>query len=455
MLGCRSEKDPGTSEDSSGTPAGGLVATGSTSGTAPSLVCVEQADNALRYDCSASVEVAAALSVSWTERGAAETRTLELEPATEHRFAIYALHELSEYVVTATTASGSAEVAVATGALPVDLQRAPVITGSASFDQLMFEHPCSSTTNIVVMDTAGRVIWYQPFAENVKSNTLTDDHTLLTLSFTEIVEHDLAGRELLRFTDGVDFVGPVHHDVFRTADGLTYALFAELANFHGTDYVIDGFYVFDAGGLVSTWRGSDHILPVSEDVGGNYWGARWPGAVDYTHANSIHVEADGTTWMSLRWMQSVLRVEGDPADPGFGTVEKTLSGNVGAPGPGDYTIVAAPGVEASFESQHDATSEPGGVLTLFDNRSAGTSRGLALQLDDPAGTATVIHEWSVGQRCGARGSTKRLANGHVLVTCATERLVMEFDETDPLPLWTMQLSCPNSRMLPEAQPVSI
>ena len=92
------------------------------------------------------------------------------------------------------------------------------------------------------------------------------------------------------------------------------------------------------------------------------------------------------------------------------------------------------GAGSNFAWQHDARRQPDGTLTIFDNGATPAveklSRGLILDLDEQAMTATLLRQYTHPKiLSGSQGSVQLLANGNVFVGWGEAPHVSEFDHS--------------------------
>ena len=90
------------------------------------------------------------------------------------------------------------------------------------------------------------------------------------------------------------------------------------------------------------------------------------------------------------------------------------------------------GPGAHFAWQHDVRRQPDGTLTIFDNGATPAveklSRGLILELDEQAITATLLRQYTHPKiLSGSQGSMQLLGNGNVFVGWGEVPHVSEFD----------------------------
>lgn len=92
------------------------------------------------------------------------------------------------------------------------------------------------------------------------------------------------------------------------------------------------------------------------------------------------------------------------------------------------------GTGAAYAWQHDVTQQPDGRVTVFDNGTGlyvtqPESRGLLLEVDDAAGTVSLVHAYSHpanALRAGALGSVQVLPDGHIFVGWGVHGWYTEF-----------------------------
>jgi Arylsulfotransferase (ASST) len=168
-----------------------------------------------------------------------------------------------------------------------------------------------------------------------------------------------------------------------------------------------------SGRVLFEWHAVDH-LDVAESV------VPAPTAADqlydYVHANSIDVDTDGNLLLSARNTSAIYKI-----DRLTGRILWRLGGRRSdfAMGPG-----------ATFALQHDARRQPDGTLSIFDDGEApGTSRAIALRLDETAMTATLERELRQpqGLLATSQGNMQVLPDGHTFVGWGSLPRFSEFD----------------------------
>lgn len=168
------------------------------------------------------------------------------------------------------------------------------------------------------------------------------------------------------------------------------------------------------GSLVFDWSSSEHI-PISESH--EAYEKNTP--YDPVHVNSIDFTPDGKLLVSARNTWTVYKV-----DPVSGAIIWRLGGKKS-----DFTL----GPGARFAWQHDARTQDDGAISLFDDEAdpaeAKQSRGLVLNVDETAGSATLKAQYvHPGQNllAGSQGSFQHLPNGDVLIGWGAQPYFTEF-----------------------------
>jgi hypothetical protein len=166
------------------------------------------------------------------------------------------------------------------------------------------------------------------------------------------------------------------------------------------------------GRLLLEWHSLDHV-PLDESYAPVE--ANW----DFFHINSVDLDGDGNLLISSRSMQTVYKLDRT------GAILWRLGGKRS-----DFAI----GPGAGFAWQHHARRQPDGTLTIFDNGATPAvekrSRGLILDLDEQAMTATLVHQYTHPEvLSGSQGSTQLLPNGNVFVGWGEAPRVSEFDHS--------------------------
>jgi hypothetical protein len=138
---------------------------------------------------------------------------------------------------------------------------------------------------------------------------------------------------------------------------------------------------------------------------------------DYFHINSVDVDDDDNLLISSRKTSAVFKI-----DRQTGEVIWRLGGKKS-----DFEM----GENAQFVYQHDARRQPDGAVTLFDNRdeiNAEPSRGIVLELDETATTATLVREYLHPEGVFGifQGNMQVLDNGNVFIGWGSAPYISEF-----------------------------
>jgi hypothetical protein len=392
-------------------------------------------DNALRFACTAARDGV------WTFEGEGLQSTFSGSsvvtwglPAGDYRWSF--------------SAGGEGEVS--TGPLPDWLTPTLAPIGSTdAFDAVFFPLSCGETATLLLVDPAGRVRWYEAAGmttddAGVVGAQWTDrDTALFGWGQTEIAEIAASGAELWR-SSGFD--RPLHHDVAR-GGRYVYALQADAVD----GVIVDGLYVLEGGREVARWDLRDHVAVEGPGGPALFWNDWFPGAVDWSHANSVW--SDGSrALLSLRWQNAVVSLDADPASATFGAI--------------DWIVVGAPAslatdwvTDGSFYGQHHATPTATG-FAVFDNRPIGVpSRAVTFDLDPGARRATETASWVLDRNCPIQGGAAPLPDGGMLVTCMAGSEISAFGAEDAVARWSMAPTCgsgppaPGAQAVPRAQPV--
>jgi hypothetical protein len=175
-----------------------------------------------------------------------------------------------------------------------------------------------------------------------------------------------------------------------------------------------------------SWNAFDHldvknIDPESGAIAGTN--------VDFTHANSIDVTADGNYLIGLRNLSQVLKIDATSGD-----ILWKLGG-----ADGQFTFQNDP--LDGFSCQHGARELPSGDIILFDDgdgHNPQQSRAVEYNLDTTAMTATLV--WSAEDNpplySYILGYAQRLTNGNTLVSYGTALHVQEVDSAGNV-LWDL------------------
>lgn len=188
-------------------------------------------------------------------------------------------------------------------------------------------------------------------------------------------------------------------------------------------YVLDGVIQevdIETGDVLWEWSALDHV-DISETENSMEDQEEQDGSkkkpFDYFHINSVTEDGDALL-VSARNTHAVYRI-----DRATGEVLWTLGGSAS-----DFEMTG----NSYFAWQHDAQRQPDGTITLFDNESSPPigeeSRGLRLDVDTEAGTASVVTEYLPpdGRLAASQGNLQVRDNGNVVVGWGAEPFYSEF-----------------------------
>lgn len=448
------------------------------------FACAQQPDNVLRYDCAVTTSApAGSVRVGLAERGGPVRSTFTAEPVdgtdgAAHTVTLWGMRADRDHDVTASTGDGAvATASFRTAPLPALVQQLHVdVTGiDPVTDTLMVPFRCDEVPFLGIIDVTGALVWYQELIVDgdgtIGMFNPTDDGGVVAIVAHDVQEWDLRGQLRRQLVEGIDFDNRIHHDVIKR-DGLLYALFADVYPVGSQEAVVDGIYVFDDTAIVDTWELYDHVVITEADLAGGdhlFWQDVFPGAVDFSHANSLFVD-DGGIYVSTRWLSTVWKLR-PHADPAFGDVVWRLVGRPQSPILPDFRLTADVPGPAGFVEQHHARIDPAGRLTLFDNRLgvSPTSRIIAYALDPTgidaapgtaAGAATVVEAHDLGQMCDTQGSVYTTPAGDRVATCAPTGEVLEYRaDGGDTPAYTMKVQCADDAglrvIMPRAVPIDL
>ena len=239
----------------------------------------------------------------------------------------------------------------------------------------------------------------------------------------EYVILDPSYREVARVRAGNSYLGD-HHEFLITSDDTALITIyepvpADLSSLGGPEdgVVLDGIAQevdIETGEVLFEWHSLDHIAleesyePPPEDPGRSF---------DYFHINSVEVDHDGNLLVSARKTSAVYKI-----DRVSGEVLWRLDGKMG-----DFEM--GQGTRSYY--QHDARRRPDGTLTIFDNGDREVnrrSRGIVLDLDEEAMTATLVREYRhpAGRLAATQGNMQGLPNGNVFVGWGSDPAFSEF-----------------------------
>jgi EmrB/QacA subfamily drug resistance transporter len=187
-------------------------------------------------------------------------------------------------------------------------------------------------------------------------------------------------------------------------------------------------YNLKTGKLLHSWDALDHI-----PLGDSYASVPTNGFPwDAYHVNSIDLAGDGRFIVSMRNTWAAYMVDIDT-----GKIEWILGGKRS-----DFEF----GPGAAFQWQHDVKLQSASTVSMFDDhccqltgggtsvRATGPSRGLVLELDPAARTATLLAQYPGGGDFESEymGDTQPLANGAAFIGWGSEPYFSEYSPSGKL-----------------------
>jgi hypothetical protein len=301
-----------------------------------------------------------------------------------------------------------------------------------------------------IFDEGGNLVWFDSLPLGVESTNLQvqqyDGQPVLTWWQGYIPPQGFGEGEEMIYNSSYRQIGRVHagngfkadlHDFKLTADGTALLtvfdpircnLSAEGGPSGGA--VTDGIFqeIDLRTGLVRReWDSLDHVpLGDSYSLATN---TSVESPFDYFHINSIDQQtgrssSGGTTLLSARNTWALYELN-------------TLTGQVIARiGGKSSTVKLGSGAATAF--QHDATVQPNGTITVFDNGAVPVvhpqSRALVLSVDSHANTDTVLAQYEHPSALSSysQGDMQALPNGDMFVGWGAEPYFSEFSSSGQL-----------------------
>ncbi len=315
-------------------------------------------------------------------------------------------------------------VTFTTGALPSDLPEFTVSGSDPSPGYVVF----AAGNYGLVIDNAGRVVWYRAFPDGPGLNFMpAGGHyaarpmTPSTSDLDPWVELDPMGNLTRTFGCALNLL-PRFHDYIRDPDGGYWVMcddtrIMDLTSDGGqaaalvTGTVVQ--HISASGGLLFQWSPFDHFAISDLDPAD-----RGGPIVNWTHGNALALDTDGNLLVSFRSLNEITKLS-----TSTGAVIWRLGGRAN-----QFTFegTAAP----AFVGQHGLRITGPGTLLLIDNRGEVTgSRVERYQLDEATRSARQVGAFnSMPSVVGLLGgSVQQLANGRVLASLGSGRRVEEYD----------------------------
>jgi hypothetical protein len=296
-----------------------------------------------------------------------------------------------------------------------------------------------------IFSQSGELIWFDPLAGEAASTNLQVQQyagqPVLTWWQGYIPPQGFGQGEEMIYSTAYQQIGRVHagngykadlHDFHITPQGTALlTVFDPIAcNLSGVGGPSGGavtdsvFQEVDlATGLVRReWHSLDHIALSESYSSPEGVSTAWP--FDFFHINSIDQLSGGETLISARntWALYALNTT-------TGQVTMRVGGR-------RSDVKAVNGASTAF--QHDATVQPDGTISLFDNGAVPKvhpqSRAIVISVDPHARTDTlrVRYEHSRGLSSGSQGSMQMVAGGNVFVGWGSEPFFSEFSAAGQL-----------------------
>jgi outer membrane protein assembly factor BamB len=163
----------------------------------------------------------------------------------------------------------------------------------------------------------------------------------------------------------------------------------------------------ETGEVLFEWHSLEHV-GLDESYAKPY---------DYFHINSIDVDHDDNLLVSSRTTSTVYKIDRET-----GEVIWRLGGK-------ESDFEMGPGTRTAY--QHDARRQADGTITIFDNGNVNEveqSRGIVVELDEDAMTATLVREYTHPDEvlAATQGNVQVLPNGNVFVGWGSEPVLSEF-----------------------------
>jgi hypothetical protein len=296
-----------------------------------------------------------------------------------------------------------------------------------------------------IFDESGELVWFDPLAGETEATNLQvqqyDGQPVLTWWQGYIPPQGFGQGEEMIYSSSYQQLGRVHagngykadlHDFHITPQGTALLtvfdpIDCNLAAVGGpsggavTDSVFQEIDI--ATGLVRReWHSLDHVALSESYSPPEGASTAWP--FDFFHINSIDQLPGGTTLISARNTWTLYELN-------------TTTGQIGLRVGGKRSEVKLlNGAATAF--QHDATVQPNGTVSVFDNGAVPKvhpqSRAIFLSIDPHARTDTLLarYEHPGGLSSGSQGSVQALPGGSVFVGWGSEPYFSEFSSTGQL-----------------------
>ena len=346
--------------------------------------------------------------------GAGIVKSLGLLPDT--RYAV----RVVVYGAGGTTVSDALELV--TGRLPADL---PAFVAGGSDPSPGYVVFAAGNYGLII-DNSGRVVWYRHFPNGAGLNFAPQPNgryvamPVLGSGLGDWVEIDAYG-DPTRTLGCASGLRPRLHDLIAQPDDGYWILCDEtrtmdltalggVAAARVTGTVVQ--HIGSAGQLLFQWSPFDHFEITDVDPAG-LTGA----AVNWTHGNSLDLDANGNLIVSFRNLNEVTGID-------------TRTGDVLWRFGGRRNQFALSGGPSSFQQQHSARTLGSGRILLLDNLGDPVESRAELWSIDPTSMSAMLlqsHGSTPPVRTLIGGSVQGLPNGRALVSFGTVGRVEEYD----------------------------
>jgi hypothetical protein len=256
----------------------------------------------------------------------------------------------------------------------------------------------------MIFDNSGQVVWWDPMSHGNEATNLQ----VQQLGSSPVLTWWQGYIPAQGFGEGIEVIADSSYHLSRVYAGNGY--WADLHDFRLTPRGTGLMTVFDpircdlssaqgprvaavtdgvlqevdlATGLVRReWHSIDHVA-MSESVASAHTSSyEWP--FDYFHINSIDLHADGSILISARNTSALYELDGSS-----GQITERIGGK-------RSTVKLGHGAETAY--QHDATLQPNGQISVFDNGAVPKvhpqSRGVLLAINPEARTDTLVAQFT-------------------------------------------------------------
>ena len=284
------------------------------------------------------------------------------------------------------------------------------------------EPPGTEATNLQVQQLAGKPVltWWQGY---IPPQGFGEGEEIVANSAYKVVGHVRAGN---------GYKADLHDFHLTPQDTAVLTVFnpvdCNLSSLGGQRYDAVTNTMFQEidlpTGLVRReWDALDHVSLSESYMPASSATLEWP--LDFFHLNSVDQTPSGVTLISSRNTSALYELN-------------SLTGQVvGQIGGKQSSVTLSAGAATAY--QHDATLQPNGTITVFDNGGApkvhNQSRALVLSVNAAAHTDTVLSEFTHADPpllAESQGSVQELPNQNILVGWGSEPFFSEFSLTGEL-----------------------